>query len=258
MTIQADLRPSLLDNQRIRAVRARVAAMLVGALILLTATAGCGASNVDMRRSGFDKRTTARRMGPVYRELSQAMEPTLSIGTRVIAAAAAPTVGDIVILHPPAYAFRSECGGRRRFLIRGRSACNTSGSHEANIEMVGRVVAGPGDEIYVRGGHVYRRAAGGDGFSREPDSYINACGLGAACDLPVPITIAPGRWFVMGDNRGTAADSRSWGPVPTRWIIGVATSLECPKRRARPRIWLRRTVQQGCAGVSGTYYGGPD
>jgi type IV secretory pathway protease TraF len=27
---------------------------------------------------------------------------------------------------------------------------------------------------------------------------------------------------LMGDNRGESNDSRSWGPVPTAWIVGVA------------------------------------
>ena len=27
---------------------------------------------------------------------------------------------------------------------------------------------------------------------------------------------------MMGDNRGESADSREWGPVPKKWIIGKA------------------------------------
>lgn len=203
-----------------------------------------------MKRSGFDRQKIARTDDPAYRELSQAMEPTLPIGTRVTAEAGVPTVGDVVVLHPPVGAFLGVCKGRLRILTHGGTACDTPGSRESRIEMASRVVAGPGDQIYVHAGHVYRRAHGVSGFSREPDAYIRACRHGAACDLPVPITIPRGHWFVMGDNRGAASDSRSWGPVPTRWIIGIAMSLECPKRRARPRVWVRRSWREGCASIA--------
>ncbi len=260
MTDRADLRDSAPDNYSIRgddccalslnALRARTA-LLVGTLIVVLTGTGCGARNMDMKRSGFDRQGIARTDDPAYRELSQAMEPTLSIGTRVIVVATAPAVGDIVVLHPPIGAFRGVCGRKHRVLTHGGSACDTSDSREGtSIDMISRVVAGPGDEIYVHGGHVYRRVRGGRRFSRELDSYVRSCGHGAACDLPVPITIAPGHWFVMGDNRGLASDSRSWGPVPTRWIIGIAMSLECPKRRARPRVWVLRSSREGCASIA--------
>jgi len=34
------------------------------------------------------------------------------------------------------------------------------------------------------------------------------------------ITIPPGDYFMLGDNRGASDDSRFWGPVPQAWIIG--------------------------------------
>lgn len=34
------------------------------------------------------------------------------------------------------------------------------------------------------------------------------------------ITILPNHYFVMGDNSGASSDSRFWGPVPARAIIG--------------------------------------
>ena len=34
--------------------------------------------------------------------------------------------------------------------------------------------------------------------------------------------IPKGHYFMMGDNRGESADSRDWGPVPKKWMIGQA------------------------------------
>jgi signal peptidase I len=57
---------------------------------------------------------------------------------------------------------------------------------------------------------------------RQKQSYArldSACGI---CNLPDPIRIPKDHYFMMGDNRGASADSREWGPVPKKWIIGKA------------------------------------
>jgi hypothetical protein len=53
---------------------------------------------------------------------------------------------------------------------------------------------------------------------------------------------------MMGDNRGESDDSRFYGPVPTAWIVGIATDLECPVFRGG-LTWVHRAWQQGCASV---------
>ena len=96
---------------------------------------------------------------------------------------------------------------------------------EASVNFIKRLVAGPGDEIYIKGGHVFRKAAGSSHFVAEKDSYIAPCGESSECEFPTPIKIPPGHWFMMGDNRGDSDDSRFWGPVPTSWIIGQAVEI---------------------------------
>jgi signal peptidase I len=36
---------------------------------------------------------------------------------------------------------------------------------------------------------------------------------------------------MMGDNRGSSDDSRFWGPVPKKWIIGAAFGTYWPPKR---------------------------
>ena len=35
-----------------------------------------------------------------------------------------------------------------------------------------------------------------------------------------PVDVPEGHYFLMGDNRGNSLDSRAYGPVPRRWIVG--------------------------------------
>jgi signal peptidase I len=55
------------------------------------------------------------------------------------------------------------------------------------------------------------------GVVKEP--YSDGCDR-PECDFPKEVTIAPGTYFMAGDNRGASDDSRFWGPVPRAWILG--------------------------------------
>jgi signal peptidase I len=150
-----------------------------------------------------------------------------------------------VVYYPPESFEMEECGPKPHMVDPGGTACDTPVAKASEIKAIKRIVGGPGDEIYIRDGHVYRKAGASHDFVRESDPYIRACGAGAECNYPVPIKIPAGHWFLMGDNRGESDDSRFWGPVPTAWIIGKATELHC--RRFGERLtWVRRTWREGC------------
>lgn len=173
-----------------------------------------------------------------YKIPTGSMEPTLRIGQRVLVNRIGmdfgdPTVGQIYVFHPPAVARQQLCGPTPHAIGFGASgaACSQPVPGESSETFIKRLVAGPGDEIYVKEGHVYRKAAGSSRFVRERDSYIKPCGASPECNLTTPITIPPGHWFMMGDNRGNSDDSRFWGPVPTSWIIGEAVATYWPPDR---------------------------
>jgi signal peptidase I len=175
-----------------------------------------------------------------YKIPSGSMEPTLAIGQRVLVNRLGmelghPSVGQIAVFHPPLAAEQAVCGPQPHRVAPGGSACSAPVAAEGSVNFIKRIVAGPGDSIYVRAGHVWREAAGTHEFLREPDSYIKAtcdgAGAPAECNFPVPITIPAGHWFMMGDNRGDSDDSRFWGPVPTGWIIGEAFFTYWPPDR---------------------------
>jgi signal peptidase I len=164
----------------------------------------------------------------VYRVPSGSMEPTLPIGARVVIKEGRPTVGAIVVFYPPEGSATEECGPKPHVVKPGGAACDAPIPKISKIKLIKRIVAGPGDEIYVRGGHVYRKADGSREFVRESDSYIRVCGSRPECNFPIPIRVPSGYWFLIGDNRGESNDSRFWGPVPTAWILGVATKVINP------------------------------
>jgi signal peptidase I len=163
-----------------------------------------------------------------YRIPSGSMEPTLHIGQRVLTnrLAGNPSVGDVVVFHPPKGADPEPpvCGAPNQG--GGHSQlCDKPTADESSQTFIKRVVGGPGDRISIINGHVYR-----DGV-REKDAYISACGSDPSCTFRTPITVPPGDYFMMGDNRGLSDDSRFWGPVPSKWIIGVAFFTYWPPDR---------------------------
>jgi signal peptidase I len=163
-----------------------------------------------------------------YRIPSPSMVPTLAIGQRVLANRldTHPGLGDIVVFHPPAGANPNPavCGNRDQGTFHA-AACDTPTPQESTQTFIKRVVGLPGDRISIHDGHVIRNGV------MEKAPYAQPCPGGQFCNFPTTITVPPGDYFMMGDNRGESDDSRFWGPVPQKWIIGVAFFTYWPPDR---------------------------
>lgn len=165
-----------------------------------------------------------------YRIPSGSMIPTLALGQRILVNRldTHPGLGDIVVFHPPEGALSGGvgiCGNRREGLGRSR-ACDAPYGNASSETYVKRVVGLPGDHLKIVNGKVFRNGV------EERGAYVQPCETGPSnCDFPTEITVPPGHYYMMGDNRGWSDDSRFWGPVPQRWIIGTAFFTYWPLTR---------------------------
>ena len=162
-----------------------------------------------------------------YRIPSSSMEPTLhcarpgtgcesSTSDRVLANRFIyhfrnPKRGEIVVFHTPSLA-KAKCGAGGTF--------------------VKRLIGLPGDRWEERAGYVYI-----DGRKlNEP--YIHADRRDSQtltlADIPPRATmtrIPPSMYLMMGDNRGSSCDSRVWGLVPRKNLIGKVFATYWPPSR---------------------------
>jgi signal peptidase I len=162
-----------------------------------------------------------------YRIPSESMVPTLEIGQRVLvnrigARFGGPSIGDITVFHPPSGSETNQCGAPQS----DGQPCSRPTSERSEVNFIKRVVAGPGDRIAIDDGHVVLNGK----RQNEPFARFEGCSSGD-CDFPRTITVPPGYYFMMGDNRGASDDSRFWGPVPRKWIIGGAVATYWPPDR---------------------------
>jgi len=139
----------------------------------------------------------------VARVEGQSMAPTLADQDRLIVNKLAyrigePHVGDIVMLYYPLNPEKS---------------------------FVKRVIAEEGDQVRVVDGRVYRNDVPMDD-TFVPTEYRSHDDWG-------PQVVPEGYYFVMGDHRNNSSDSRHWGFVPKKYIIGRVQLRWWPLPHAR-------------------------
>jgi signal peptidase I len=169
-----------------------------------------------------------------YKIPSPSMVPTLQVGQRVLVwrLDTSPGVGQVTVFHPPAGADPVDgavCGDSSEGFNAQDNAdprpCDKPTAGESSQTFIKRVVGVGGDVLTIKDGHVYRNGV------RENDSYIAPCGAQPECTFKRSIKVPHGMYYMMGDNRGDSDDSRFWGPVPQKWIIGVAFFTYWPPDR---------------------------
>jgi signal peptidase I len=139
----------------------------------------------------------------VARVEGQSMAPTLEDQDRLIVNKLAylldaPQVGDVVMLIYPKSPDKS---------------------------FVKRVVAEPLDTVRIVDGRVYVNDEVLP-FDFIPEEYRDHDNLG-------PEVIPEGYYFVMGDHRNNSSDSRHWGNVPKKYILGKVQIRWWPFNHAR-------------------------
>jgi len=89
---------------------------------------------------------------------------------------------------------------------------------ETSRDLIKRIVGLPGETVKLsKNSVIIINTEHPEGFTlTEP--YLSPENLGGATDMQV--TLGANQYFVLGDNRRVSADSRSWGTLPRKDIVG--------------------------------------
>ena len=98
--------------------------------------------------------------------------------------------------------------------------------NEPEKDFIKRVIATPGDKIYIKDGSVFL-----NGGELNENKYLNSqvkTYAGSFLKEGQEVTVPKENYLVMGDNRAYSSDSREWGFVPKKSIIGESFFVYWP------------------------------
>jgi signal peptidase I len=89
---------------------------------------------------------------------------------------------------------------------------------DRGVFFIKRIIGLPGELVEADHGVIYVTPKDGKRV-RVDEPYVSG---GEAMTYTFSVPLGPGEYFVMGDNRSHSFDSRNWGPVPRKDIVGSA------------------------------------
>ena len=104
-------------------------------------------------------------------------------------------------------------------------------------DLVKRVIGLPGEQVSSKDGHIYINGKILDEpwLAPGPTSFTGPLpgDEHPQFNMPGPVTVPAGMYYVMGDNRTNSEDSRYFGPISKSLIVGRAVAVVWPLAHAK-------------------------